>query len=122
MPSPWASPVAARSTSSCSRSTGSTMSLYEVLRDAIRAEEPVALATMVEGPDAGAGILVRPGSEPMGGLGDPDLDRVVARDALAELAAGITAMRHYGFHGEARRQDVAVFIESFAPPPQMIVF
>src|SRR4029077_11390674 len=53
---------------------------------------------------------------------DPDLDRVVARDALAELAAGITTMRHYGLRGEARRQDVAVFIESFAPPPQMIVF
>src|SRR5205085_6255121 len=54
--------------------------------------------------------------------GDPDLDRVAARDALAELAAGITTLRHYGLHGEARMQDVSVFIESFAPPPQMIVF
>jgi xanthine dehydrogenase accessory factor len=98
------------------------MSLYEVLRDAIRAEEPVALATMVEGPQVGANVLVGPGVRAMGSLGDADLDRVVARDALAELAAGISTTRHYGFQGEARRQDVAVFIESFAPPPQMIVF
>src|SRR5947207_15683329 len=77
---------------------------------------------MVEGSQAGASLLVRPGSEPMGSLGDADLDRVVGRDALAELAAGITTMRHYGLHGEARRQDVAVFIESFAAPPRMIVF
>jgi len=95
---------------------------YEVLRDAIRADEPIALATMVEGPSPGAGLQVRPDVEPVGSLGDADLNRVVARDALAELAAGITAMRHYGLHGEARRQDVAVFIESFAPPPQMLVF
>src|SRR5213079_2350377 len=64
----------------------------------------------------------RPGVDAVGSLGDPDLDRVVARDSLAELSAGISTMRHYGFHGEARQQDVAVFIESFAPPPQMIVF
>jgi xanthine dehydrogenase accessory factor len=98
------------------------VSLYEVLRDAIRAEEPVALATMVQGPTAGAALVARPGFDPLGSLGDGDLDRVVARDALAELAAGITALRHYGLHGEARMQDVGVFIESFAPPPQMIVF
>jgi xanthine dehydrogenase accessory factor len=97
-------------------------SYYEILGAAIRAEEPVALATMVEGPQTGANVLVRPGVKPMGSLGDADLERVVARDALAELAAGISTMRHYGFQGEARRQDVAVFIESFAAPPQMIVF
>jgi xanthine dehydrogenase accessory factor len=94
--------------------------LHEVLRDAIRAEEPVALATMVEGPRAGTNVLVGPGAA--GSLGDPDLDRVVIRDARAELAAGISTMRHYGLHGEARQQDIAVFIESFALPPQMIVF
>ena len=97
-------------------------SLYEVLRDAIQAEEPVALASMVEGPRPGAVILVRPGHDPVGTLGDAALDRVVVRDALAELTAGITTMRHYGFHGQARQQDVAVFVQSFAPPPQLIVF
>ena len=100
----------------------SRLSIYEVLRDAIWAEEPVALATMVDGPRPGANVLVRPGSEIVGSFGDPDLDRVVARDVLAELAAGMSTLRHYGLHGEARRQDVAVFVQSFAPPPQLIVF
>jgi xanthine dehydrogenase accessory factor len=77
---------------------------------------------MLVGPQPGANVLVRPGVDAAGTLGDVDLDRVVARDALAELSAGITTTRHYGVHGEARQQDVAVFVESFAPPPQMIVF
>jgi xanthine dehydrogenase accessory factor len=50
------------------------------------------------------------------------LDRVVARDALGELAAGLTSTRHYGARGEARERVVSVFIESFAPPPQMVIF
>ena len=58
----------------------------------------------------------------MGTLGNADLDRVVARDALGELEAGITSTRHYGEHGEAREEDVTVFIESFALPPRMIIF
>jgi xanthine dehydrogenase accessory factor len=97
-------------------------SVYEELRDALRAEEPVALATVVEGPGLGAKLLVRPGRETVGSLGDTDLDRVVDRDALGELAAGLTSTRHYGAHGEARERDVSVFIESFAPPPRMIIF
>jgi len=96
--------------------------LFEVLRDAIGSEEPVALATVVEGPGVGGKLLVRPDEEPIGSLGDPDLDRVVARDALGELAAGTTGVRHYGTQGQANEHDVAVFVESFAPPPQLLVF
>lgn len=96
--------------------------LFQVLRTAIDGEAPVALATVIEGPGVGAKLLVRPEEDPVGSLGDPDLDRVVARDALGELAAGATGVRHYGPHGEAREEAVAVFIESFAPPPQLLVF
>jgi xanthine dehydrogenase accessory factor len=100
--------------------------LYQALAAAIRAEQPVALATVVEGPPGllGGNLLVRPGDpEPvLGTLGDPDLDRVVARDALGELAAGLTVTRHYGPHGEARQREVSVFVESFAPPPRMVIF
>jgi xanthine dehydrogenase accessory factor len=96
--------------------------IYERLRDAIRAERPVALATVVAGPDLGAKLLLEPGSEPEGSLGDPELDRVVARDAMGELEAGRTSVRHYGPQGQARMEDVAVFVESFAPPPQMLIF
>ena len=31
-------------------------------------------------------------------------------------------MRHYGEHGEAREGTVSVFIETFAPPPRMLIF
>src|SRR6478609_1641035 len=96
--------------------------VYEALRDALRAEEPVALATVTAGLGLGAKLLVRPDGESLGTLGDPDLDRVVARDALGELESGLTSTRHYGAHGEAREDTVSVFIESFAPPPRMIIF
>jgi xanthine dehydrogenase accessory factor len=96
--------------------------LYEQLAAAIRAEEAVALATVIAGPGQGGKLLVGPGRTPVGSLGNSDLDRVVVRDALGELAAGTTVVRHYGEHGEARETVVAVFVESFAPPPQMLVF
>ncbi len=100
--------------------------LFEVLAAALRAEEPVALVEVVEGPAEifGAKLVVRPGAEPvaLGSLGDPDLDRVVIRDTLGELAAGLSVTRHYGPHGEARARDVGVFIESFARPPRMVIF
>ena len=96
--------------------------IFAALRDALRADAPVALATVVEGPHPGAKLLVRPGQEPLGSLGDAELDRVVARDAQGELEAGLTGTRHYGLHGEARQREVSVFIESFALPPRMIIF
>lgn len=100
-----------------------TTSIYEELRRALAGDEPVVLATVVEGPNAGAKLLAGPLlDEPLGTLGDPDLDRVVTRDALGELEAGRTGVRHYGPHGEARDDTVAVFVESFAPPPQMWIF
>jgi xanthine dehydrogenase accessory factor len=96
--------------------------VYEALRDALREQRPVALATVVAGPNVGAKLLVEPNTEPVGTLGNGDLDRVVTRDARGELEAGLTSTRHYGAHGEAREDAVSVFIESFAPPPRMIIF
>jgi xanthine dehydrogenase accessory factor len=96
--------------------------VFDALDAALRADRPVAMATVIEGIHLGAKLLVEPGVEPLGSLGDPDLDRVVGRDALAELAAGLTSTRHYGEHGEARERAVGVFIESFVVPPRMVIF
>lgn len=96
--------------------------VFDRLRDALRADRAVALATVVAGPNVGAKLLVAPDGDPHGSLGDPDLDRVVRRDALGELEAGLTTTRHYGEHGEAREEVVEVFIESFAPSPRMVIF
>ena len=95
--------------------------IYDTLRDDLRSDRPVALATVIDGPHTGAKLLVRPDGV-LGGLGDDDLDRVVERDARGELAAGTSGLRHYGPHGEAREGTVSVFIESFAPPPRMLIF
>jgi xanthine dehydrogenase accessory factor len=97
-------------------------SIYDRWRAAVDDHRPVALVTLVEGPGTGSKILVGDGIEPIGTLGNEDLDRVVVRDAVGELAAGTSGVRHYGPHGEAREDAVAVFVEAFAPPPQMLIF
>lgn len=104
------------------------MSLYDTLRDRLRAEQPVALATVIEGPSLGGHLLVAGTDEVSGSLGHPELDRVVARDARAELEAGRSGIRTYGPEGQTTPEDlvdtpmVRVFVESWSPPPQMWIF
>ena len=57
-----------------------------------------------------------------GHLGSARLDDAVRDDARGLLDAGRTAMLHYGADGERRGEGLDVFVESFAPPPRMIVF
>jgi xanthine dehydrogenase accessory factor len=103
-------------------------SIYELLRERIRSEQPVALATVVDGPQVGAKLIVTTTDQPVGDLGDPELTRIVARDALAELEAGRSGIRNYGPEGQTTPEDlvntptVRVFVESWAPPPQMWIF
>ncbi len=96
--------------------------LFTLVRDAIRNQQPAALATVIEGLGIGTHLFVRPDTEPVGSLGNADLDRVVTRDALGEIEAGRAGVRHYGANGEANETSVSVFIESYAPPPQMLIF
>ncbi len=102
--------------------SGAGTPVFDALEATLRAERPAALATIVDGPGIGAKLLIRPGQAPLGTLGNEDLDRVVGRDAQAELDAGLTATRRYGPYGEAREETVRVFIETFAPPPRLIIF
>jgi xanthine dehydrogenase accessory factor len=109
---------------------------------AIAEGEPVALATVIEGPGrVGARRVIWAGTEPAGtepagteptaarrsgasgtlGAGDR-LDQAVDDDARGMLAQGLTGVRRYGAHGERRGDDLAVFVHSFAPPPRMLVF
>jgi len=97
-------------------------SIYERWRTAVEAHRPVVLVTVVDGPGVGSKLLIVDGDAPIGSLGDPDLDRVVGRDALGELAGGRSGVRHYGPHGEAREDALTVFVETFAPPPRMVIF
>ena len=102
--------------------------IIDLLDARLRSHEPVALATVIDGPNAGASMLVAPGEAARGSLGNAELDRIVQRDALGELEAGTTGVRHYGPEGQTTPEDlvdaptVKVFVESFAPAPQMWIF
>ncbi len=101
---------------------------------AVERGEPVAVATVISGPgpvgarrviwgrdmDAGAGDGWHSGAS--GTLGSARLDAAVDDDVRGMLAQGLTGIRRYGEHGERRGDDLAVFVNSFAPPPRMLVF
>ncbi|MBA9006569.1 MULTISPECIES: XdhC family protein [Thermomonospora] len=94
---------------------------------AIEAREPVAVATVVAGPGAiGARRVVRPdGATGSLAPGEPHaarLDAAVDDDARGMLAQGLTGLRRYGPEGQRRRDELAVFVQSFAPPPRLLVF
>jgi xanthine dehydrogenase accessory factor len=95
---------------------------FDALARSVAADEPVALATVVSGPaQVGAKLLVYT-DRTDGSLGADGLDVAVTDDARGLLLQGQTGLRHYGPHGERRMDDVTVFVNSFAPPPRMLVF
>ncbi|MFZ4719536.1 MAG: XdhC family protein [Ilumatobacteraceae bacterium] len=102
--------------------------MYARLRELLRAERPVALITVIDGPGVGSKLLITPDDPPEGTLGHPELDRIAVRDALAELEAGRSGIRNYGPEGQTTPEDlvgtpiVRAFVESWAPPPQMWIF
>jgi xanthine dehydrogenase accessory factor len=104
------------------------VTLFDRYADHLRNDVPVALATVIDGPQVGAKLLVEADGDVTGTLGHPELDRVVARDALAELEAARSGVRNYGPAGETTPEDlvdqptISIFIESHAPPPQMWIF
>lgn len=83
---------------------------------AILAHRPVALVSA-----GGRHLVVRPDGY-TGDLGDPGLTAAAAQQATGMLAHGRSAMIELGAHGEQRRDEVSVFVQSFAPPPRMLVF
>ncbi|WP_405986221.1 XdhC family protein [Streptomyces sp. NBC_00872] len=104
----------------------------------IAAERPVAVASILSGdlppggnlvvapdtpdgspddsPGGSSGITVR------GTLGDGRLDGAITEQARGMLAQGRTGVVRVGRHGERRMDRLAVFVQSFAPPPRMLVF
>jgi xanthine dehydrogenase accessory factor len=94
---------------------------------AVAAGQPVAVGTVIEGPGTvGARRVIWPGEEAANGTGTLGsglrLDQAVDDDAVGMLAQGLTGVRHYGAEGERRMDELSVFVQSFAPPPRMLVF
>ena len=94
---------------------------------AVSRGDPVAVATVISGPGAvgarrviwGNGVTV---PTPPSSLGSDRLDAAVDDDVRGMLAQGLTGVRRYGAHGERRGDELSVFVNSFAPPPRMLVF
>ncbi len=99
------------------------MSLLSRWHALLREQSPVAIATVIEGPGGSLGgkLLVTP-DDHEGGAGNEDLDRAIVEAARGLLEGGRTETRHFGPRGQRRMEDVAVFVQSFAPPPKMYVF
>ena len=86
------------------------------------ADEPVALATLLDGDRAGAKMAIL-GDGVVGGLGVTELlDRSVERDARGQLDEGISRIRRYGAGGEVMGSELAVYIQAFSTPPRMVIF
>ena len=100
---------------------------------AVERGEPVAVATVIGGPgQIGARRVIWASADATpdawhagasGTLGSGSrLDTAVDDDARGMLAQGLTGIRRYGAHGERRGDELSVFVNSFAPPPRMLVF
>jgi xanthine dehydrogenase accessory factor len=93
---------------------------------AVERGEPVAVATVISGPgQVGARRVIWGDVSRLstGSLGAGErLDAAVDDDVRGMLAQGLTGTRRYGEHGERRGDELAVFVNSFAPPPRMLVF
>jgi len=90
----------------------------------IRDGKPVAVATVIEHPDAGwlgRRLVVRPDAV-QGSLGLQRADAAVADDVGGLLAAGSTSILTYGPQGERMGTGMRVFVNSYQPQPRMIVF
>jgi xanthine dehydrogenase accessory factor len=96
--------------------------LGEVAR-AVREHAPVAVATVVNASAdrMGRRMVIWPDRED-GSTGSAGLDVAVRDDARGLLAAGRSTLVSYGVDGQRRGEAVSVFVESFAPPPRLIVF
>jgi xanthine dehydrogenase accessory factor len=101
---------------------------------AVERGEPVAVVTVISGPgQVGARRVIWSRDTAStdddgwhfgasGTLGTARLDAAVDDDVRGMLAQGLTGIRRYGQDGERLGDDLAVFVNSFAPAPRMLVF
>jgi xanthine dehydrogenase accessory factor len=92
--------------------------------ESVRSGLPVAVVTVVEHVEAGflgRHLIVWP-DKVSGTLGSTRMNDAVADDARGLLATGRTGVLHYGPDGQRRGEGLTVFVNSFEPPPRMLVF
>jgi xanthine dehydrogenase accessory factor len=88
----------------------------------VQADQPVAVATVVNGTaHVGKHLVVWP-DHTAGDLGSDRLNSAVGADVLGLLESGTTGFLHYGSDGERLEGDLEIFVSTFAPKPRMLVF
>ncbi len=97
-----------------------TVPHLDELAGAVAAGTPVALLTGITG-RPGAHLVVTL-ADRFGSLGSERADAAAVDDARGLLAAGRTAVLTYGPDGQRRGTGLTVLVQSFAPPPRMLVF
>jgi xanthine dehydrogenase accessory factor len=90
--------------------------------ESVRRHEPVAVATVIDGPGRVGGHLVVWPETASGTLGSKHLDAAVTDDVRGMLDHGTTGTLRIGPDGERRQDELSVFVQSFAPAPRMLVF
>lgn len=98
--------------------------LYEELKDLLQQEKGVAMATLVRGSShVGAKLLVLPGKQAHGTLGNAALEAQVIADAEQAIWHGEAFTRTYSVPSEEATdvQQFDVFIEGFPPPPTLVI-
>ena len=101
---------------------GDALEALDAVARARAADEPVAVATLLDGDQAGAKMAIL-GDRVAGRLGVTELlDRAVQRDARGQLDEGISRLRRYGAGGEVMGADLAVYIQAFSTQPRMVIF
>lgn len=84
------------------------------IRQAIEAEDPVAVVTIVRGEPLGAKLAVYEDGRVSGSLGSPDLDQAalaVGQGRLADDESGLSPLN----------DGVEVFVDVFARPPHLVM-
>jgi xanthine dehydrogenase accessory factor len=93
--------------------------IYEAMKKALEAQQPVALATVLRGPHAGGKLLVWPEERTLGDLGAAELNeatRAAAGAALRSTTAETTRVEVELAEGKAE-----VFVELMRPSPRLVV-
>ena len=87
--------------------------VYALLQQALAAEQPVAVATVIAGATVGTQWLIRPQLPTVTTSVDASLTEHVTRDAQQLLDRGN--------HGELIYGETTVFVECYPPPPTIIM-
>ncbi len=96
--------------------------LYEALKDLLDQEKGAALATLVRGDEhVGAKLLVLPGKQSSGSLGNTALGALVLEDAERAIWSGDASTHTYKLESASSTQSYDVFVEGFPPPPTLII-